>query len=346
MRLLPLCTLILSFSLVAQNGKPEADRLTLANGDVLTGTVKSMADGKLVFTQQSLADLTIPMAKVADLQTLRPVRLQTDGGEVIERRIIGIKDGQLLLAEGAAGAPAAPSFALDRLAAINPPAKVVKWSGSLAIGAEYVTGNTERRSVNSDFNAERRSDDDRITAAAFWNYSEDKDEATKDWRLSQRKAGGNLKYDYFLSKRSYLYATTSAEGDTRADIALRFTAGVGYGYQFIETPDCKLGAEIGVSYFSEDYRSALPTSEYVAGRAAYKFEKKLAERLLFKQIVEAFFGFEHGDDVFVKTDSRLIANLTDSMIAQLKVTFDWDNTPATGRDRTDLGAFLSVGWTF
>lgn len=323
--------------LAAQNGKSSPDRVTLENGDTLNGTVKSMADGKLVFAQPSLADLSIPIANVTDLQTTGPVKLKTDTGEVIERRITGIRDRQLVLAEG-------PALPLEHLAAINPPP--VKWSGSLSVGAAYLTGNTERRMVNSDFNAERRTDGDRTTAGGYWNYSEDKDQATKDWRLSERKAGANLKYDYFLSKRSYLFATTSVETDTLADIQLRFTAGAGYGYQFVERPDFKLGAELGASYVSEDYRSSTPTSEYVAVRAAYKLEKKITDRLTFKQVVEVYPSLEESEDVFVKSDSRLIANLTDSMIAQLKVTYDWDNTPATGRERSDLGAFLSVGWTF
>jgi putative salt-induced outer membrane protein YdiY len=330
--------LVVTLPLTAQTpaaGGP--DRVTLANGDVLHGTVKSMAGGKLLFAQPALADLTIPLDKITDLQTAQPVAVKLDDGSIVQRRITGIRDGQLQLADG-------PGVALARLAAINPPP--VEWTGSLTVGAAYLTGNTERRAIHSDFNAERRSDDDRISARGNWNYAEDKDQVTKDWELSERKASGNLKYDYFVSQKAYLFATTGAETDTLANLKLRFTAGAGVGYQFVEEPDFKFGVEVGASYVMEDYRGTAQLNEFVAARVAYKLEKRLADWLKFEQLVELFPSLEETEDVFVKTDSRLVANLTESMIAQFKVTWDWDNTPAAGRDRDDLGAFLTVGWSF
>jgi hypothetical protein len=71
------------------------DRITLNNGDVLTGTVKSLADGKLVIASPALGDVTVPFANVSNIATAGAVELVTVQGEHLKRRIAGI-DGTAL----------------------------------------------------------------------------------------------------------------------------------------------------------------------------------------------------------------------------------------------------------
>ena len=44
--------------------RPWDDAVTLANGDVLTGSIKTMADGKVTINSPVLGDVTVPMASI------------------------------------------------------------------------------------------------------------------------------------------------------------------------------------------------------------------------------------------------------------------------------------------
>src|SRR5678815_657591 len=84
-----------------------------------------------------------------------------------------------------------------------PPPGEAKWTGTVVLGATYSDGNNDTRGINANVDAARRSNVDRWTFKGFWNYSETRDDTTGELGIDQRKAGANLKYDYFLTKKLY-----------------------------------------------------------------------------------------------------------------------------------------------
>jgi putative salt-induced outer membrane protein YdiY len=322
------------------------DRITLTNGDVLHGTVKAMAEGKLTITSTSLGDVVVPGDQIENLTTGAPIVILTSQGERLRRRIAGIEDGLIRFAPGEDGAPEAPSMAFSNLDQLNPPPrKPAEWTGSFKLGSGWFSGNTERRNIGAAIDAERRTEIDRISADASWDYAEDR-QSGSDWNLTQRRAGGGLKYDYFLDDRWYALATTRVLGDTLADINLRYTAGLGMGNQLIDDQRTSLLVEVGVSYFNENYRSTAPSVDYLAARVAYKLRRKLTEDTRLIHGVEAFPSLEDKHDVYFQAVTEMQTNLTESMIGSISWTWDYDNTPSPGRDRSDHRVLMSVGWTF
>ncbi|HEX5052495.1 MAG TPA: DUF481 domain-containing protein [Planctomycetota bacterium] len=322
------------------------DRITLANGDVLTGTIKSMADGKVTIASPVLGDVTVPMSSVSDLVTQAQVDLQTKDGDLLKRRIVGIEGGNLRL-EGAT-----TSLGLDNLGMINPPPKMEpSWTGSLKINALWTDGNTDNRAVGATIDAVRRAEIDRISFDANWDYADEKDNtftATRGTRtLTQRRAGGGLKYDYFLNKKWYALATARVLGDTLADIKLRFSGGAGIGYTWVEDSTATFLTEVGLSYVSEDYRTATsPSIDYLAARIAYKLTYALSEHTKLVHGVEAFPSTERIEDTYLQAKTEITTSLTESMVASVAHVLDWDNTPAPGFERADNRVVLSVGWSF
>ena len=343
-----LLTALLGLScLGAQDQSSSPDKITLNNGDTLQGVIVGMADGEITFKSPALGEIKLKLANVTNILTAQPIVLVTKDGERIQRRVTGIQSGAMQLGEGPAGAPAIASLPLATLTLINPPTKPpAEWTGSLNFGGSIQQGNTEKRAATSDFTAVRRSEIDRFTALGWWEYSEEQDRTTYDWTISQRRLGMGLKYDYFLSKKAYTYVNTAGESDKLRDLDLRYTVGAGLGYQFVEEKDFKFGAEVGAGYFLEDYRSATPDDDYITLRGAYNLEKSITSTLKFLQTFVVFPSAENSDDVVLKLDTRLQANLSQSMIAQLKFVWDYDNTPAPAKERSDFGYYLTVGWSF
>jgi putative salt-induced outer membrane protein YdiY len=241
---------------------------------------------------------------------------------------------------------------------IHPPADPdPSWDGSLKLNGVWTDGNTDHRAIGASIDASIRHPahgeffGDRISFDASWDYSEDKDgdptsPRYRDWRLNQRRAGAGLKYDYFLTKRWYALATTRVLGDTKADLDLRFTAGAGFGYTWIEDEITTFVTELGLSYVNENYRSATPSEDYLAARIAYKLTHALSESTKIVHSVEAFPSTESLDDFYMQARTELVTSLTESMLASIGHVLDYDNTPAPDRERVDNRVVLSIGWSF
>ena len=135
-------------------------------------------------------------------------------------------------------------------------------------------------------------------------------------------------------------------GDTLAQLDLRFTSGAGLGYTWIEDSTTTFVTEAGLSYLNENYRTADPSVDYVAIRAAYKLTHELSKTSRVVHGIEAFPSTESSDDIYLQSKSELVTSLTESMRASISHVFDYDNTPATGQERGDHRVLLSIGWSF
>ncbi|MFK7739515.1 MAG: YdiY family protein [Planctomycetota bacterium] len=325
------------------------DKITLANGDTVTGAIQSMADGKVTFKSALLDEIVVPFDNIADLTTGGNVTLKAKDGDVIMRRITGIEAGALQFDGGAT-----TSLAIDNLGMINPPEKEApKWTGSLKFTGINTTGNTEVRSAGLFFDAVRKTDADRLSVDAQWDYAEQKTPGAptgSGYVLSQRRTGAGLKYDYFLSDRAYLWVAARALGDTIANLDLRFTASAGVGYQVIDTEKVQFLFEAGLAYFNENYRVVLPgqigETDFLAARLAYRYENQLSDDTKLVHRAEAFPSLEDSADFYCQVTTELSTSLTDNMIASVAHILDYDNTPAPGFERADNRVILTVGWSF
>lgn len=336
------------------------DKVTLTNGDVITGKITSMADGKVTISSPLLADVVVPISSVSDLVTNESVTLKTKSGDLLQRRIVGIESGSLRLEGGDTSA-----LSLDNLGMINPPAKAVpSWKGSLNFTGTNTSGNTDIRSAGLSFDASRRTEIDRLSIDAAWSYAENKDlsntnanRSSSGYLITQRRFGGGLKYDYYLSDRSYVLATTRALGDKIANLDLRYTAGAGIGYTLFDDGKDLFLFEVGLSYFNESYRNPSDplvgfnamnpnSTDYLAARVAYRYEHPLSDATKLVHRAEAFPSVEDKEDIYCQVTTELTTSLTESMIASITHVLDYDNTPAAGFKRSDHRVILSVGWSF
>lgn len=213
------------------------------------------------------------------------------------------------------------------------------WTGSLSIGALNTDGNTDIKSASTILEAERKREKDRTTFGFYWNYNEE------DGSVTQRRIGGRAQYDWFKSDKTYYLVQTGAENDAESDLDLRFNLGAGIGQQWYDEEEWKFSSEIGPSWFFEDYKGE-SSNDYIAARLAYNLDHMHGEKLTFSQSATVFPSLEDSEDIYSKLDSRVRYALTEAMFAQFQWIWDWDNTPASGNDRSDHRHVLTVGWSF
>ena len=222
-------------------------------------------------------------------------------------------------------------------------AEAEEWRGTLGAGLTTSTGNTERRSLHAQVDAALRQETRRYSVGFDWQYADEAEGGPSE--LLERRASTNGQVDFFLDEQSYFLVTADVETDHKAELDLRYSAGLGYGYQVAEEEDWSLSFEAGMSVINEQFTGAAEDS-YLSGRFGYSLKKDLGDRWTLSQDSEIFPSFEETEDIHLEVDSRLRCDLSKNLYGQFQWLFDWDNTPAGGTERADHRLLLSVGYSF
>jgi putative salt-induced outer membrane protein YdiY len=323
-------------------GVVRGDEILFNNGDRLTGKILSAEAGKLKIKTTFAGEVTVEMKDVKTFTTDEPITLKLKDGNVIQDKVTAATTQNSVETVGS-GAVAAQDVDLTLVEKINPPP--VKWTGSLVAGAMISRGNTESEAYNFSFDATRRADKDRLIFGAGYYFGRQRDPdtgvestTTDNWFLQGE-------YDYFFTKKWYGYVNARAERDHIADLELRFTPGVGVGYQWVESDAFNFRTEAGVSWVYEDYTTG-DNDNHVAARLAYHVDKKINDQVKLFHNLEYLPSLERADDFNINTDAGLRATLIGKLFGEAKVEWEYDATPAPGADKSDLRFVLGVGWNF
>jgi putative salt-induced outer membrane protein YdiY len=341
-RLYPFASVLALANLLA--GGAAADEIFLKNGDHITGKVVSADAGAIVFTPDFAkgVNLTIAAADVATLTTSAPVVVKFKDGTEVRRQIQQGPAGQIVVASGGpvAGQPV-PVTEIDK---INPPP--VAWHGSVGVNGLYSRAATSSQQIGFTADGVRRTEKDRITLGLAYSYGSQStagDGATtnaNNW-LAQAK------YDYFFTPKWYGYGNAEAAGDQVNFLRLRFTPGLGAGYQWIDSSTLHFNTEAGGTWLYEDYSTRARATEVFALRAAYRVDKSWdAGRIDVFHDLELIPSLQNGGQFLVNTEAGVRFALTKSMYSDIKANLTYDNRPAPGALQTTTTVRIGVGMSY
>jgi putative salt-induced outer membrane protein YdiY len=141
-----------------------------------------------------------------------------------------------------------------------------------------------------------------------------------------------------------------AEHDSNANVDLRATAGVGYGYQFVDQEDLQYSAEVGVNYFATTYIDVPPGEPEDDNRMTARIASDLtwhpAEEWSVGNLIETYPPLESGKNWYTRADTRIRYDLSEVIFTQLQWLVDYNSEPAPDSKSTDHRLFFTVGWTF
>lgn len=313
------------------------DEVLFKSGDRLSGTVKAVAGGKMTFDSAVAGPLTLNMADIKTFSTDNPIEIVQANGTVVQQKVGTGAEGQVTVAE-------AGPVALADIVKVNP--EKVKWTGVVSAGANFVRGNTKSDSVAVGAEAARRSEIDRITFGAGYYTSKQRDNDTRDSSTTADNWFLKGQYDYFITEKLYGYGNLKYEKDRIANLDMRWTPGIGLGYQWIEQPDLNFDTEAGVAYVYEKYTDPSETRTYEAGRLAYHLDKAFNDHVKAFHNLEYIPSFERIDTFLVNTDVGLRAAMTARLSLEAKAQMAYNSQPSEGRDKKDLRYILGVGLNF
>jgi putative salt-induced outer membrane protein YdiY len=322
-----------------------AGEVVFKNGDRLTGKVTTATDGKLTIESAIAGKVVVNMSDVKSFSTDEPVDLVLKDGSTVKQQVTtapSTADGTITTAGGTV---APQAFALGDVVAINPPPKDTGWKGDVAAGAIFQSGNSESTSVSVEANAARRREDDRFTLKGQYLFDSQKDKATDETSTTTDSYLASAQYDYFLTKKLYVFGRFQAERDRVADLEFRGTGSLGLGYQWVESAKTNISTELGLGYTYEDYKSQ-ESRDFVSARAAYHIDHKLWENVGVFHNMEYLPSLEDFANYKINADGGLRFEVNANLFTQLKMEWKYDSQPAGNKDSSDFRYLMQVGWKF
>jgi putative salt-induced outer membrane protein YdiY len=216
-----------------------------------------------------------------------------------------------------------------------------KWTGAFTVGANISSGNTEATNASATFDAVSETEEERWTVGLNWAFASEDGSG-----VTQRQIAGRGQYDRFIDEHSYYFGNLSLTNDLAAALDLRSTLGVGYGRQFRNDATWKIKGEAGLSYVDENFVVDEDDANYVAVRLAYALDWVKSARWTFGHSGEVLPSLDDSQDIYSRTDTRAKAKLSENMFAQFQWIWDWDNSPAMGKQKSDHLYLITIGWTF
>jgi putative salt-induced outer membrane protein YdiY len=216
----------------------------------------------------------------------------------------------------------------------------VTYKGTLSGAVTLTDGNTDEVSAHVSANFEAKSKRHRFTLGGKYTYGESDDEITA------RNALGRIKYDFFVWKKLYTYAQTRFERNDFQDLNLRSTIGLGVGYQILDTKRTSLFAEVGVSYFNEDFMEA-EDQKSTSARESIGFTFDIVpKRIKFFHLHEFYYRWDKSDSYFFSSEQGLRFLLFRNFFANFQVDFDYNSQPAPGTEKSDTRYIAGIGYEF
>lgn len=322
------------------------DEITVKDGSRIIGEIVDMTDGVVNIKTIFGGDLKVKWEEVTDIKTAKALPFVLKDGTRIIGVADGMREGRIAVKSDALAEPT--PVPVDSLSAINPPQKPITYQGFVSLGGSSSGGNTRNKNLSFAAEFQARSERQRLTIRGAYNYAEDEDD------LTARNGMAAMKYDFFLTKRFYWFASSLFEHDTFQDLDLRVALGTGPGWQIIDKGDfsqawlseLQLFLEAGVAYFNEDFHDA-PDDSFVAGRWSMSVNWPIVpKRVTFFHIDEGYPSLEDLSDIYITTQQGVRLAIWNNFIATFQFNWEWDTTPAAGFGRQDTLYLVTLGYSF
>lgn len=317
-----------------------ADELRLRNGDRITGTVLRKSATAVDVQTRYAGEIRVRWDEVVGISTLEPVRMLAQGSdEIVLVRLLPAGDGEAILEPAIAGSATLP---LAQIAFINPTpeqsGKGTVYDGRVNVAADASTGNTDAFRLRGELDFEGAGKSARFSIALRADQEKFRDSDSK----SRWRASGD--YDRFITQNRFLYGRTSFERDSFADVRLRASAGVGHGWQLIQSRDTKLSLRSGLDYVVIKHFDAA-RERYPALGWGIKFSHRLfGRRVQVFHEQEGYWNLGNTDDLTLISRTGMRLPILPGVHTTTQLNLDWDWDPSEQREPLDASLMFGVGY--
>lgn len=220
------------------------------------------------------------------------------------------------------------------------------------LGFVNASGNTSVTTFNLGEKFVANTTNKRVIFAQLFNLVR----SEADGEKNAENARAQLRLDYGLGGRLYLYGLTGWDRNRFAGVDRRFEETVGLSYKAVSLPNDDLTVEAGLSLFQQ--RNTVAGADgslddnFAAGRLASMYKHKLSGASFFTQGVELIPNFSDSKDFRLNSETALVAPISTAVGLKLGYVVRYDNLPGLQPPPNTSGArllksdrFLTAGIT-
>lgn len=230
-------------------------------------------------------------------------------------------------------------------------AKVKTTSITADVGFVNASGNTSVTTLNVGDKFVAQTADKRVIFSQIFTAVRSRADGT----TNAENFRGQLRMDYGLGGRLYLFGLTGWDRNVPAGVRRRFEETIGLAIKAVTLPNDELNLEVGLSLFQQ--RNVVATSpgvfddNFKAGRAAGFYKHTITKASFLTQSLELIPNFDDSKDFRLNSESALIAPISTNIGLKLGYIVRYDNLPGlkagttTGERLKKTDRFLTAGIT-
>jgi putative salt-induced outer membrane protein YdiY len=336
LRTLRALTLAPMAAALALSGPALADQLKMKNGDVITGEVKKLEDGKVFIEPAYGSEFSVDLAEVVSIEADQVFEVELENGEKVEATFTGGEAGtQTVVVDGAP-----LEVAITDLAAATEPEAWYDRVSHVDVNITENSGNTDSRNWLLFADTAVKLGDHRHLGELTVTREKIDGETTKKQDLF------NYNYNWLFSGPWYLGGMFTYERDPIKDLDHRYTTGVLLGRDIFDESDRFLTMSVGAGWSEEEFFGQPKDSGATA-----------LWNLRYRQdFVDGKFAFFHnhninyqlyGDENMIfKSNTGLQFDLIKDIYAKISFRYDYETEPAAGAENEDTTLAIGVGAQF
>jgi putative salt-induced outer membrane protein YdiY len=324
----------IDFTRVSDITTEQPGRITLTNGNIVTGQIESISEDHLVINSEVFQMIEVPRSLFKGLNEEPPPVAESEElietREILEQTETNLKEAQVTIEE--------KENAIEKLTSGSS-----LWDGTVSLGTKIERGNTDESDFSADVTATRKVPREELYFRLHYDYGE------KEGETDTEEAYGTAKLKVFQTDRRYLFGVFFTEYDKFKDLENRTSFYVGPGYLFIDKEKTRLLGEIGVGIVSEFTKTETGTERNFDGSLWLHAEwiQQLHEKVDLTTAVTLFPTIGDFEDFRVRLESSLRSPLRDRWFLKLSLLDEYDNKPeGVDIERNDLSLITSLEYNF
>ncbi|MBV1905069.1 MAG: DUF481 domain-containing protein [Pseudomonadales bacterium] len=320
-----------------------ADTLHLKNGDRISGSLKSISEGKVLFETEYAGSLVLALDVVSGINTDKIFDIKLESKQTISGKLVWNDSGMSVLSGLGVEKK---STAVDLASLVNANEDLQThtnferiWANRVDVNASLSTGNSDSFVMGLAAQSSLKKNTSQHDASIRWDREESNSVKIKD------QLDVDYGYKHFMNKKWFLSGNSEYFSDPIKDVDRRVTVGAGMGYQFWDNSLGAFSADLGGSEVFEKLDSKSENNPAVRWSLGYN-------RYFLGQRIEAFhnhqilkiLGSGRGAVLSAVTGLRYALNAHLDTLVQIDLQHETE--PAIGQKKTDLTYKLGVGYKF
>lgn len=316
----------------------QAGTVHLLNGDRVSGEIINLQGNFLTLDTEYADQIKIQRQKIKSIESESELTIHLITGHILRGNVMANAAGDMTFRSLISDTD--EKLLLEQVIAINPMSeKRPKWEGNVNLGGNLSSGNTDKKGYSIGMDAVRKSARHRFSLELLFNYAKEEGE------LSDRNAYSKIKYDYFVSPRTYTYLSSEFLYDELKALNLRTVVGPGAGYQVWHDTIKMLEFEAGLAYFHEDLAGSEDDS-WVTARLAANFRYKLFDKIVFTEQLTIFPSLTNTGEFTLRNETAISSPLAYGWALRLASIVEHDSDTEPGVEKTDLDLLLGLQYGF